>query len=128
MYRYRAPYYKAPQRYLLTARQQHYHHLHHPSAANEVIIPNTVPNRPRRVATDAIVERNTRFFSKHRQLKRRSFFHFFLDVQYFLVCIQLCFVSIISLYLRRPAFITLPTLPLCLSHSAIAWSTFLLAR
>ena len=28
-----------------------------------MIIPNTVPRRPRRVATEAIVERNTRFFS-----------------------------------------------------------------
>ena len=33
-----------------------------PSAENERIIPNTVPNRPKRVATDAIVDKNTRFF------------------------------------------------------------------
>ena len=34
-----------------------------PRAANERIIPITVPSSPSRVATEAIVERNTRFFS-----------------------------------------------------------------
>ena len=33
------------------------------SEANERIIPITVPNNPINVATDAMVDRNTRFFS-----------------------------------------------------------------
>ena len=35
-----------------------------PNAEKERIIPSTVPNNPNRVATEAIVDKNTKFFSK----------------------------------------------------------------
>src|SRR5476651_2346418 len=37
--------------------------LSSPRAPNALIIPNTVPNSPNSVATEAIVDKNTRFFS-----------------------------------------------------------------
>src|SRR5574343_157149 len=98
-----------------------------PRAENDLIIPNTVPNKPNRVATEAIVDKNTKFFSNIGNSRAVA------SSISFWIFNTFCSVSnsvllIISLYFLRPAFITLPTEPFCLSQAAKALSTSLLAR